>query len=193
MRREGIKPGRVIAGTLKRQIETARIAVGEPEIEPRLAEFDLDAVYKALAPHLVRDDEEFRTEYAALREAVKLADAPQHRQWTKTDVSVFRAWYENRYPFDGESWSAFKTRVQASMELCAAVGAEEQVAIFTSATPIGLWISAILGTSDENAMRLAGACYNASVTTLRVHRGDVRLLGFNAIAHLPETQLRTFR
>ncbi|MCX6590887.1 MAG: histidine phosphatase family protein [Acidobacteria bacterium] len=190
---EGIVFDHVLSGGLSRQIQTARHAAREPEIEPRLAEFDLDAVYRGLAPKLYADNPEFAREYDALKAAVQSPDAPQHRQWTTTDVAVFRAWVEERYSFDGESWPHFKARVRAAMDVTARVDAGGHLAIFTSATPIGLWLAALLDANDENAMKLAGACYNASVTTLRVQQGDVRLISFNAIPHLDQPMLRTFR
>lgn len=191
--REAIRPNRVISGSLTRQKETARLAAGEPEIEPRLAEFDLDQVYRSLAPKLCETDERFKHEYEAMLEAMRAHDAPVHRQWNRCDVLVFQTWYAGLLPVEGESWAAFKGRVLAAMDVIRAVPSREQVAIFTSATPIGLLVASILGANDEQAMRMAGACYNSSVTTLRVHDGEVSLLGFNSVAHLPEPALRTFR
>jgi broad specificity phosphatase PhoE len=189
---EGIALDRAISGPLERQVETARGAVGDPEIEPRLAEFDLDAVYRGIAPLLARDDDDFARGYESLQAAVASPDAREHRQWTGTDVGVFRAWYESRYEFDGESWADFKARALAARDLVAGIAPGSNVAIFTSATPVGLWLAGILGADDERAMKLAGSCYNASITTLRIDGDELRLLGYNSIGHL-EPALRTFR
>jgi len=189
---EGIAPDRAISGPLDRQMETARGAVGDPEVEPRLAEFDLDAVYRGIAPSLARDDAGFAQGYEALQAAVASPDAIEHRRWTSIDVAVFRAWYDGRYEFDGESWADFKARALAARDVLAGISAGSNVAIFTSATPIGLWLAALLGVDDERAMKLAGSCYNASVTTLRVDPAELRLLGYNSVGHL-EPGLRTFR
>jgi hypothetical protein len=42
-------------------------------------------------------------------------------------------------------------------------------------------------------MWLAAVMFNASFTTLRVHNDEVRLFTLNAIPHLNEASLRTFR
>jgi hypothetical protein len=42
-------------------------------------------------------------------------------------------------------------------------------------------------------MRLAAVLHNASCTTLRLHEGELRLHSFNAIPHLGEAGLRTYR
>jgi len=120
-------------------------------------------------------------------------EAPVHRQWNRCDVTVFKTWYAGQLPVEGETWIEFKARVLSAMEAIRAVASKEHVAIFTSATPIGLLLAALLGADDEKAMRMAGACYNSSVTTLRVHEGDVSMIAFNSIAHLPDPLERTFR
>lgn len=192
-RREGIVLNRVISGSLARQIATARLGAGEPDIDLRLNEFDLDVVYQSLAPRLRETDPDFRSEYDAMLEAIRAHDAPVHRQWNSCDVKVFQAWHSGSHPVDGESWAEFKNRALSALELIRATNSGDHVAIFTSGTPIGLLVSSLFEATDSHAMRLAGACYNASVTTLRVRDGDVRLLGFNSVAHLSDPALRSFR
>jgi broad specificity phosphatase PhoE len=191
--RESIVFEEVISGSLVRQIETARIAAGEPAIDPSFTEFDLDLVYRSLAPRLCEIDRQFLADYEAMQSVMAREDAPVHREWNRCDMMVFRAWFEGRLPCDGETWAEFKARVRGGLARIQSPAGRRAIGIFTSATPIGLLLAAILDTSDEHAMRLAGACYNASVTTLRVHEGHASLLGFNAVAHLDDPTLRTFR
>ncbi len=190
---ERVHLDQVVSGTLTRQLETARLAAREPVSDARLAEFDLDAVYRALAPLLCERDPEFRREYEEMLRSMASHDAPVHRQWNRCDVAVFQAWHSNALPYDGESWGDFKARILHAWQLIRTIPNGSHVAIFTSATPIGLLLADLMGAGDEQAMKLAGACYNSSVTTLRVHDGDVRLIGFNSVAHLPDPALRTFR
>jgi len=192
-RREGIALNRVYSGSLARQVATARLGAGEPEVDLRLNEFDLDIVYRSLAPVLREADADFRSEYDAMLEAIQADDAPIHRQWNSCDVKVFQAWYAGSHPVEGESWQEFKSRALSALDLIRATADGEHVAIFTSGTPIGLLVSSVFDAEDGHAMRLAGSCYNCSVTTLRVRDGDVRLMGFNSIAHLADPALRSFR
>jgi hypothetical protein len=67
------------------------------------------------------------------------------------------------------------------------------VAVFTSATPIGVSAAKTVEIADGRAMWLAAVMFNASFTTLRVHRDEVRLFTLNAIPHLGAGDLRTFR
>lgn len=195
MKAEGIAPDRVIAGNLNRQIQTASHALPglAIDIEPRLAEFDLDEVYRELAPVLSEIDPEFKRDYEAMLAEMRSPHAAVHRQWNSCDVKVFLAWQSGRWKLNGESWADFKARAQSFLKDAAAINSGQHVAVFTSATPIGLLLAALWGLADEHAMRLAGAHYNCGVTTLRVSRGDVSLLGFNSIAHLNGAELRTHR
>lgn len=192
--REGVAFDRVISGSLERQKQTARLAVAHPDIDPRFSEFDLDAVYRSLAPRLCAEDPEFAREYQAMQEQMRSADAPVHRQWNGCDVKVFQAWYRGAMPVEGgESWLEFKQRVLEAVGWLREIPRRQTIAVFTSATPVGLILASILDAHDGWAMRLAGACYNSSVTVLRVRDGDISLMGFNSVAHLPEPALRTFR
>ncbi len=191
--KEHIVLDRVVSGGLMRQTETARHAVGDPSIDSRLAEFDLDMVYRSVAPVLRERDADFGREYDEMLIAMQAIDAPVHRQWHGCDVKVFRAWQSGELPVTGESWNEFKMRVLGTIEEIRETGSQRNVAIFTSATPIGLILAEILGVPDDRAMRLAGVCYNTSVTTLRVRDGDLSLLSFNSVAHLDDPTLRTFR
>jgi broad specificity phosphatase PhoE len=191
--REGISLDAIVSGSLTRQVDTARHAAGEPEIQPQLAEFDLDMVYRSIAPVLCERDPEFRAEYEAMVASMKSDDAPVHRQWNGCDVKVFRAWQTGALPVDGESWQDFKRRILSTLDHIREADSYRHVAIFTSATPIGLLLAEILGAPEDRAMRLAGACYNSSVTTLRVRDGDVSLISFNSVAHIDDPALRTFR
>lgn len=190
---EGIKFNRIISGSRTRQIETACLAAGEPEIIPGFTEFDLDVVYAGIAPMLCKLDPRFDREYREMLAEMKADDAPVHRQWNRCDAMVFQAWHGGKYAVEGESWVEFKTRVLATLDALQSSGPDSQIAVFTSATPIGLLLARILGSEDEQAMFLAGACYNSSITTLRIRDGQARMTGFNSIAHLTDPALRTLR
>ena len=70
---------------------------------------------------------------------------------------------------------------------------DENIVVFTSATPIGIWTALSMEIHDQRAMRLAGVLHNASFTTLRWQDGELRLHSFNAIPHLYEPGLRSYR
>ncbi len=193
----------VYSGALTRQSETARevlgayaragIAAPEIQIDPRWNEFDLDAVYRAVAPRLSEDDPEFRAEHEKLLRLLEQENSPVHRTWTLCDTLVVRAWVEGRYDVPQESWQAFRARVSSAVEALNRFPSGESVAIFSSATPIAVWVGMALALEGRHVMRLAGVTYNAAMTTMRVRDGDLALYSFNGTPHLPEPHLRTFR
>lgn len=157
-------------------------------------EFDLDEVYRAMAPQLSAADPEFRIEYEAMREQARAsagdATAQVHRRWSPCDIKVVEAWIHAKYPYDGESWAAFQQRVST-----AEFPAEKDVniAVFTSATPTAIWAGRALDIHDTRALRIAGVLHNASITVLRVRDEQVRLFSMNEVPHLTRPEWRTHR
>lgn len=199
---QGIRFTAIYAGALKRQQRTAegvrrayaRAGIATPEIrtEPLWNEFDLDQVYRDLAPVLSAADAEFRRAYEEMRRQARDAASPIHRIWSPCDTAVVRAWVDGRHTCRGESWTEFRARVGRAMETLAGYQSGESVAVFTSATPIAISIGAAVGAANGRMMRLAGVMYNSAVSTVRLKDGDLTLFTFNSTAHLPP-DLRTNR
>jgi broad specificity phosphatase PhoE len=189
-------------GALARQRQTAaevcaayaRAGIAFPVIEsdPCWNEFDLDGVYRDLAPVLAAEDPVFRAEYEEMLAQLGDDDAPIHRRWSRCDLQVVRAWVEGRHP-SSETWRGFRDRVGGAFERLARFGRREQVAVFTSATPMGVWAAMALGVDDRRAMRLAGVLYNSAYLTLRFEEAELALFSFNNIPHLHDPALRSFR
>jgi broad specificity phosphatase PhoE len=204
---EGIHFAAAYSGALVRQQETAcevsavygEAGVSFPEIvrESGWDEFDLTHVYRALAPHLCAEDPEFERQYRELLEQARAAaeqpEASVNRRWLPCDVQVVRAWIRGQHAYDGESWQAFRERVIARRLQLDLAERDANIVVFTSATPIGIWTALAMEIHDERAMRLAGVLHNTACTVLRLHEGELRLHTFNAIPHLSEPGLRTYR
>ena len=204
---EGIQFAAAFSGSLQRQRETAawvRSASLEsggqfPEISSDCGwnEFDLTHVYRSLAPQLCAEDPEFRRQYDAMRldarAAVNEHDAPVNRRWLPCDVRVVETWIQGRLSYDGESWPAFRERVAGCRSRLQKAAREGDVAVFTSATPIGIWTAMAMDIHDHRAMQLAGVLRNASCTVMRLRDGQLRLDSFNTIPHLCAPELRTYR
>jgi broad specificity phosphatase PhoE len=195
------------SGALVRQEETAaevqtayrEAGVGFPEIvrEPGWNEFDLAHVYQAIAPQLCAEDAEFAREYQELvtqvRAAAEQPDATVNRKWLPCDVKIVEAWMRGQHAYNGETWQAFRERVVGCRLNVEPEERDANIVVFTSATPIGIWTALAMEIYDERAMRLAGVLHNASCTILRFNNGEPRLHSFNAIPHLGEPGLRTYR
>jgi broad specificity phosphatase PhoE len=189
----------IYSGALNRQQETARevlavmaqagIETPGIEIDTRWNEFDLDMVYESIAPPLREADPEFRTEHDKLLAMLAENNSPAHRSWTLCDTLMVRAWVE----VTGESWKDFTARVAGWREMLGRFRSGETVAVFSSATPVAVWVGLALGLNGGHVMRLAGVTYNSALTTIRVRDGELALYTFNGTPHLNEPHLRTFR
>src|SRR5260370_27607454 len=155
---QGIQFHRIYSGSLARQRATAEevpsaLSNGAPPavVDPGWHEFALSHVYREMAPRLCADDPDFLRDYDAMQRALEEShgahDAPVHRRWNDCDRKAVRAWVEARYPFTGESWSAFVIRVRAALDRLAAMclddGARNAI-VFTSATPYRLCAASTL-------------------------------------------------
>jgi len=181
------------AGEVAGALQRAGLAVPEIQIDRNWNEFDLDMVYKAVAPRLSAEDPEFQAEHEKLLRQLDDDNSPVHRAWTQCDTLVVRAWVEGRYEVPGESWEAFRERVCRALETIKRFPSGDTIAIFSSATPIAVWIGMALGLNARHTLRLAGVTYNAALTTMRVREDDLALFSFNGTPHLPEPHLKTFR
>lgn len=200
---QGIRFDAAFSGGLERQLQTAAHVVEAyqeagcpfPEIQTHDSwrEFDLDHVYRAIAPQLCAADSGFHKEYEEQRSQARAAAADEtaaiHRSWTPTDSKIVEAWLHARFPYDGESWLAFQSRVAGAP----LPNGGSAVAVFTSATPAAIWAGRALDIYDTRALRIAGVLRNTSITVLRVRDEAVSLFSLNEVPHLTRPEWRTHR
>ena len=191
-------------GDLCRQQQTARelstgYGPGFPEIDVDSSwnEFDLDRMYREIGPPLFAGNNELQHQYETMRQQLRASDgdrdASVHRRWLPCDTAVVNAWMRGVYPYAGESWGQFRRRVGSGLGKLSSVHRHENIAVFTSATPIAIWTGLALDLADERVMKLAGVLHNASFTVVQVRDANLRLFTFNATPHLVSPDLRTFR
>jgi broad specificity phosphatase PhoE len=191
----GICLTRAYSGALARQRQTASAvatAAGDfPEIvvDPAWNEFDLDRIYRELAPILCDEDPDFRRDFESMR-----ADGGADRRWTPADLRIVQAWIVGHPRYTGESWLDFHRRIADCRAMLASSESNDAdaVVVFTSATPIGILSALTLEIDDQRAFRLAGVLHNASYTILRLRGDQLRLHAFNATPHL-HPDLCTYR
>jgi broad specificity phosphatase PhoE len=202
---QGMRFDAAIAGGLERQRRTAHIvqtayrdagmAFPEVTVDPRWNEFDLGAVYQQLADPLARDDPEFARLWAEMVREMENEHAGVHRLHNYCDVAVVRAWVTKTHAYDGESWEEFRQRIEGALHaLREKAGPGRKVAVFTSATPVGISVGKTLGLDENQIWRLAGVTYNSSMTSLRLGEDrELRLFSFNAVPHLADPDMWSFR
>lgn len=200
---QGVVFRAAFSGDLLRQRETGaevacayrRRGLPFPEIarDPGWNEFDLDTVYREMAPALAAEDPDFRRDYAELvRQAEDDGDAI-HRRWSPCDTAIVRAWIEGRHPCSTESWQGFIERVERRLGALPACAEGDAVAVFTSAVPVAIWVAMSLGVTNGRIMQIAAVMYNSAVTAFHLRKGQPALFSFNGVPHLPEHELRSFR
>lgn len=204
---QGIHFSRAYSGAMLRQRETAeevragyansQHAFPDIEIEERWNEFNLDHIYRELAPALCAQNAEFRAQYESMRDDVRAShgedSAAVHRRWLPCDTTLVNAWISGQHPFSGESWNSFCARVGSCREQMNDGQPDGNVIVFTSGAPIGIWAGMALDIADARVLRLASVLHNASYTILRLRGPELRLFSFNAVPHLNAPELRTHR
>jgi broad specificity phosphatase PhoE len=204
---EGIRFDAAYRGAMSRQAKTAdevkavydEAGVTFPEItlEPGWNEFDLDHIYRVMAPQLSAADPEFKREYEEMvgqaRAAEHSPEAQVHRRWMPCDTKMVQAWLFEKFPYEGESWKAFHERVASRRHSIGPIRPDANIVVFTSATPIGVWTALAMDIHDQRAMKLAGVVQNTAYTVIRLHGSELRLHAFNTVPHLPSAELRTHR
>lgn len=162
------------------ELPEARVLDGLDEYQP--------APLVAALPALAERDETVR----AYVDAANAGEGPLYRVL----LPLGRAWARGELAQDGvEPFEAFVSRVLGAYEAMT-TGAPRgaHVAAFTSAGPIGTLVAHALSAPHEKAFELTLAVLNTSQSEwLFSAGGRLTLHGFNAVDHLDEPALRTWR
>lgn len=193
----------VYSGTLVRQVRTAEL-VGQafaeaglawPDLRstPGLNEYDANGITGKLIPALARRDEKFCRLHAAFEENKHTPDRNRHFQ--KMFEVVTSVWLGGELEVDGvESWSAFRARVRGALkQIITAPGSGRRVAVFTSGGVIGATVQSVLEAPDRQALGINWRVKNCSLTEFTFGGGRISLDSFNALPHLENQELQTFR
>ena len=189
----GLARQKATASLVRRKYEAAGVPFPEPTEDPLWNEFDLGGVYEQIAEPLARDNPTFATAFAELEAAMADPEHDVHRSHSICDIEVVRAWIAEKYPYHGESWPEFRERVLTPLNRLAESDGGGKIAVFTSATPIGICVAHALGADETHSWRLAGVAYNSGVSTLRVASAEVRLFSFNSVGHLEDPDTWSFK
>jgi broad specificity phosphatase PhoE len=192
----------VFTGSLLRQRRTEELvaeaytgrglAWPNAQVIPELNEYDADSVVKQLAPQLAARDPEFRL----LVEAHECGGGPdRNRRFQKMFEALMNRWITGELDSpDVESWRAFRDRVQRGLRRITQGGASgRRVAAFTSGGPIGVAVQIALDAPDRSGLELNWRVRNCSLTEFVFSGKRLSLDSFNAIPHLEDPALRSFR
>lgn len=178
LRDRGLRRPVAVHGSLRRQRDTAALALGaagqavEPWIDPRWDEYDhIDLVRRYAA---AQGSEEPRSS----REFQTLLD------------SALTAWVEHG---DQGGWPDFSGGVTGALhELVQGLAQGQDAVVFTSAGVIATVCAHLLGAGAEGLVALNRVAVNGAVTKLAVGQSGPTLLTFNEHTHLEGEHL-TYR
>jgi broad specificity phosphatase PhoE len=179
----GVRPNRLVGGSMKRHRQTAVAAAagaGWPtdlEVDDGWDEFDhvrLMEVHGARTEHLPAD-----------------AGHAELDAWF--DAAVAR-WVSGEHDADyPESFPDFTARVEGALRRTAdAVGPGETVVVFTSGGPISWSISSLVAAATATWQRLNPVLVNSSVSKVTIGTRGATAVSFNEHPHLP-ADLLTYR
>ncbi|MGE7989755.1 histidine phosphatase family protein [Pseudomonas sp. NPDC089554] len=185
----GLQFDRCIAGDLRRQQDTARLAlerlaangsaVAPVETDPAFNEFDADGVIRALVPDLLPHEPE------ALQ---VLRNPAQHRsEFQRLFALMVQRWHDGEHaPSDGlETWASFTGRVGGGLQrVLAQASSRDNIAIFTSGGTIAALLHLVTGVTPAQAFALNWQIINTSLSQLKFRGRDVALTSFNSQAHV---------
>lgn len=201
--RHGIRFDRVISGPLVRQRRSAEIAgevyasAGLPwpgvEVASQLAELPGERLAEKFMPRLCMEDPFVLESMQRFGESGDRAE--RERLFQKAFERLLLKWAREEYAHEElETFAGFIGRVRDSYERVTLSGANGQrVAVFTSGGPTAVAMHMALNTSLETTLELAWQVRNGSFTEFQFTSGRFTLNTFNAIPHLAEPRLWTYR
>jgi len=165
----------------------------DPVVLSELDEYDLEGMFKRLAPELARQ----RTEFAGLVESYQgsRGHAEQVRSFQKMFEVLVLHWLESaeHHP-QVESWPTFRDRVRGVLRgIMDRPGRGRRVALFTSGGFVGAATQLALGAPDRTALELSWRVRNGSLTEFVFTRDRFTLDSFNGVPHLEDPSLWTYR
>lgn len=178
----GLRFHRVVAGSLKRQVETAQTllaAMGTHEQTvqtlPGLNEYPAEALY---ASHTGGRDPLIH----------QRADA---RDYWRTFRQAMLAWAADALPDVPERWDAFGARVRAAIsEASNGAGRDDLVLVVSSGGAIGRLIADTVGAPAATAIDFNLQFRNTGLCELILASAGLRLLSYNAVPHLEAPERR---
>ncbi|MBN9428459.1 MAG: histidine phosphatase family protein [Burkholderiales bacterium] len=178
----GVSFTRIVAGTLRRQRQTAQeiaaaLGIGEHAIgiDAGLDEYPGDALYAA---HTGGAD--------AL--AQQRAD---HRDYWRTFRAAMTAWSGGQLAGVPEDWDGFGSRIGEALTRAAeGTRRDDAVLLVSSGGAIGRAVADITGAPASTAIELNLQFRNTGVCELIAGGGALRLLSYNNVPHLDRPQRR---
>ena len=193
----------VYCGSLVRQRQTAEL-VGElyrsnglpwPEhrVLEELNEYDVHGILGNLLPDLAAED--MRVQRLVDAYNGSRAGPDRNKEFQRMFEAVMIRWLEGKRGGSGiETWLDFRDRVRRGLRrIMEDAGSGMRIVAFTSGGPIGATVQFALGAPDRAALEVNWRVRNSSLTEFVFTRDRFTLDMFNAVPHLDDEVLLTYR
>ena len=191
----------VFTGPLVRQQQTADLVISSmnesgvrlpsPVVVSEFEEYDSKGILNRLVPELAGRDAAFRT----LVDAFEKAETERNRHFQRMFEIVVQQWLEGSLEApEVESWADFRSRVHRGLDkIISEAGGGKRIAVFTSGGPIAVALQRALKAPDRSAIEVNWRVRNCSLTEFVFGAGRFSLDTFNAIPHLDDPMLVSYR
>jgi broad specificity phosphatase PhoE len=119
----------------------------------------------------------------------------KYRAFHRLLSAVMEKWIEGNHAANGLiPWTRFRDSVRDAMkQIVSREGSGRRVAVFSSGGVIGVSVQTVLEAPDRMAAELNWRIHNASVTEFTFSGRRIALDCFNAVPHLADPELLTYR
>ena len=198
----GVQVEFAASGTLVRQRETARrfretymgrgLSVPDVQELSALNEFSPE-LWLRLAGQLRERDADFSRLLDRFRALRETSEKKAGLVFAKLTGRILTDWLGDRFqPGSVEPFEEFRARIRSVIPGLPPLRQDDHALLFTSGTPISILVTDALGLDGpDQVLRLIRWIYNSSVSTLYLHRGQIELVGFNSMPHIPNPKVRT--
>ncbi|HEX4353362.1 MAG TPA: histidine phosphatase family protein [Polyangiales bacterium] len=192
----------VIVGGLRRHVQTeaqvaaayARAGLAWPNAEsaPGWNEYDAQSIMRALSEALPARDPDFKK---LVDDFQRAGDGPERNRYFQRMFEVLMAhWVAGDVEAPGvESFEAFHARVSSAFDAVVQAEGSRRVVVFSSGGPIGVSIQRALRSPKPVGLELNWRVRNTSLTEFLFARNRLSLDLFNAVPHLVDERLQSFR
>jgi broad specificity phosphatase PhoE len=175
------------------ELTAAGLPWPEPVELPEFDEFDAFTMMRLVMPLLVQRYETVRTlnaDFEAHRETPEAGRKLQKlfeeatRHWATAGIELEQC----------ESWPQFRARIGRALQcLRSTARPSSSTVVFTSGGPIAASIGQVLGLTDDKAIEFVWLARNGSYAQFLFSGERFSVHAFNAIPHLDELSLLTYR
>jgi broad specificity phosphatase PhoE len=155
-------------------------------------EYDATGILNGFVPELARHDERFAALVSAFEQARGTPD--QNRHFQRMFEIAMLQWLEAGVDVESvEPFHAFENRVHAALAAILGEAGNRKVVVFTSGGPIGICVQYALKAPVRSFLEVNWRVRNCSMTEFLFSAGRLSLDSFNAMPHLPDRTMRSFR